>query len=268
MFIFAEKVLFKYDVNYYKCSQCGFIQTEVPYWLSEAYQTPVSVYDVGMVQRSLLWKSAIERIIRKFFNPNSKFVDYGGGTGLLVRLMRDSGFDFYRYDPYSSNIFAQGFDVADLPDKKPRFELLTAFEVLEHLEQPLVAIEEMFQLSDSILFSTLLQPSDQTKINPQDWAYFAQQTGQHISFYTQDALAKIAKKFDCNLYTNNENAHLLTVKKLNLTSNKINKLLYPTRLKIFYEFIANMTNSIKETSPYTTKDYIFICNKNNLNDYK
>ena len=46
-----------------------------------------------------------------FFKSNGSIVDYGGGYGLLVRLMRNSGFDFYRYDPYCANFFAKGFEV-------------------------------------------------------------------------------------------------------------------------------------------------------------
>lgn len=260
-YLFTEKVLFKYDVNYFKCIECGFIQTESPYWLEEAYKDPVSIYDVGMPQRSVLWRLAIERIINKFFERNSRFVDYGGGTGLLVRLMRDAGFDFYRYDPYSDNIFARGFDVSDLQDRNIKFELLTAFEVFEHLENPLVALENMFRLSDSILFTTLLQPSDETKVNPQDWAYFSQQTGQHISFYTKEALNRIALKFGCNLYSDGEDVHLLTFKELNLTPSKITRLITPSRIERIQEFIASLKKPLEKIPTSTKADYEFIIKK-------
>lgn len=259
--LFAEKVLFKYDVKYFKCLECGFIQTESPYWLEEAYKDPVSIYDVGMPQRSVLWRLALERIINKFFERNSRFVDYGGGTGLLVRLMRDAGFDFYRYDPYSDNIFARGFDVSDLQDRNIKFELLTAFEVFEHLENPLAALKEMFRLSDSILFTTLLQPSDETKVNPQDWAYFSQQTGQHISFYTKEALNRIALKFACNLYSDGEDVHLLTFKDLKLTPIKIKRLITPSRIERIQEFIGSLNKPIEKIPTSTKADYEFIKNK-------
>ncbi|BAZ22469.1 type 11 methyltransferase [Kalymmatonema gypsitolerans NIES-4073] len=260
-YIFTEKVLFKYDVKYYRCTKCKFIQTETPYWLEEAYKDPIAVSDVGMVQRGILWKPALERIIRKFFNVNSKFVDYGGGTGLLVRLMRDAGFDFYRYDPYSSNIFARGFDVADLQDRNAKFDLLTAFEVFEHIEKPLVALEEMFKLSDSILFSTLLQPSDESKINAQDWKYFAPQTGQHIAFYTKDALNEIASKFGCYLYSDDEDVHLLTSKKLNLSPNQMRNLILPGKKQRISEFLRSIQKPLVKIPEATLKDAQFILEK-------
>ncbi len=38
------------------------------------------------------------------------FLDYAGGYGVFTRLMRDIGFDFYWHDPYTQNLFANGFE--------------------------------------------------------------------------------------------------------------------------------------------------------------
>ena len=37
-FVFNHKVLNKFDVKYYRCSNCESLQTEKPYWLDEAYE--------------------------------------------------------------------------------------------------------------------------------------------------------------------------------------------------------------------------------------
>jgi Methyltransferase domain len=256
--LFSGKILLKYDVSYYRCQKCGFIQTEEPYWLEEAYQESISACDVGVAQRGLLWKSALKRIINSFFDSSAKFVDFGGGTGLLVRLMRDLGFDFYRYDVYGENAFARGFDVVDIQDNNTKFELMTAFEVFEHLENPLPEIERMFCLSDSILFSTLLSPLDLTKLNPQDWGYFSPETGQHIAFYTSESLKEIALKFGCNLYSDGEDVHLLTFKKLNLSSNQLRDLVVPTRFQRTREFIEELRNPLQKIPIPTQLDYQLI----------
>ena len=52
-------------------------------------------------------------VIRAFFNAAGRFIDYGAGTGLLVRAMRDSGCDFRTFDRYAKNVFARGFEAAD-----------------------------------------------------------------------------------------------------------------------------------------------------------
>jgi len=50
-----------------------------------------------------------------------------------------------------------------------RYELVSAFEVFEHLVNPLEEIERMLRLSDSILFSTLLVPTPAPGLA--DWWY-------------------------------------------------------------------------------------------------
>ncbi|MBN4073024.1 class I SAM-dependent methyltransferase [Crocinitomix catalasitica] len=214
--LFKGTILHKLDVQYYQCTNCQFIQTEKPYWLDEAYSQAIGLSDVGLVSRNIDLSELLVPTIHKYFDSNSKFVDYAGGYGMFVRIMRDKGLDFYRQDRYCENLFAKSFDITDLKSK-PSFELLTAFEVFEHLPDPLSEIKEMFELSSSILFSTELQPS--SKFNQEsDWWYFSPEGGQHISLYTLKSLQSIATTFKRNLYTNGANIHLLTDKKL---SNKI-----------------------------------------------
>jgi hypothetical protein len=46
---FNAIVLAKYQVNYYHCPQCGFLQTKDPYWLSEASKDPINAEDTGLL---------------------------------------------------------------------------------------------------------------------------------------------------------------------------------------------------------------------------
>jgi CO dehydrogenase/acetyl-CoA synthase gamma subunit (corrinoid Fe-S protein) len=50
---FISKVLNKYDVKYFKCRGCGFLFTEEPFWLSEAYKNPINIYDTGIMTRNI-----------------------------------------------------------------------------------------------------------------------------------------------------------------------------------------------------------------------
>ena len=260
-FLFTAKVLKTHDVSYFKCEECGFAQTEAPYWLEEAYKDPVSIYDVGMVQRGLLWKPALERLIKTYFDSNAQFIDYGGGTGLLVRLMRDAGFDYYNYDPYSKNLFARGFDIENCLKRGEKFELLTAFEVFEHVEFPLQSVKTMFTLSDSILFTTLLQPTDEQQLSPEKWSYFATFTGQHISFYTLDSLRKVASEFGCNLYSDGEDVHLLSFKKMNLSATDLRNIVLPNRKTRIKEFLRSLLSKTEKIPEPTRKDYQQIMEK-------
>jgi hypothetical protein len=186
------------------------VQSEEPYWLNEAYSEPILASDVGLVDRNRQLSVLTKAVILAFFNKSGRFLDYGGGYGLLVRMMRDAGFDFYRYDRYCENLFARSFD-ADL-ERPGSYELIVASEVLEHLVQPIAEIERMLALSTSVLFTTSLLTFPAPK--PDDWWYYALDGGQHIGLFTLTSLRVVAHKFNLNLYSDGRAVHLLTAKAL------------------------------------------------------
>lgn len=214
--IFEAKILAKYNIKYFKCEKCGFLQTEEPYWIEEAYNRPINITDTGIMSRNLGLARQASTIIFFLFNKNSKFLDFAGGYGIFVRLMRDIGFDFYWYDPYSENLMAQGFEYTD---SVKLIELVTSLESFEHFVNPLEEIERMLSVSSNILFSTELLPKLTSK--PNEWWYYGLDHGQHISFYTLETLQFIANKYKLNLYTNTNSLHLLTSKKIDNTFFKI-----------------------------------------------
>jgi len=202
-------VLNKHHVQYFHCPECRFVQTEEPYWLQEAYSDAIGKTDIGLVSRNVYAAEEVKPLIVAFFDNRGKFLDYGGGYGMFVRLMRDAGFDFYLYDQYCDNLFAKGLAI-DGPSGG--FELVTAFEVFEHLVDPIAEIERMRQFSPSILFSTNLIASPPPR--PDEWWYYALEHGQHVSLYSMQSLEVIAKHFDVQLFSNGQNLHLLTPKKI------------------------------------------------------
>ncbi len=168
-------------------------------------------------------RNKLVKILPKYFDVDAKFLDYAGGYGLFTRLMRDKGFDFYHTDVYCKNLFAEYFDLNNI-QQNTKFELATAFEVFEHLANPLAEIEAITKYSDSILFSTELVPK--TPLNTvNDWWYFIPETGQHVAIYTEKSLAFIAQKFGYNFYTDGINTHLFTKK--NLLNNPFKTLREP-----------------------------------------
>lgn len=204
------RVLGKYDVQYYRCPACGLMQTEEPYWLDEAYTEVINASDVGLVARNLEMARATRALIKAFLQRDEKYVDYGGGYGLFVRLMRDAGFAFHRHDPYCENYFAQGLDVALPPPH--RYELLTAFEVFEHLVRPREDLATMAELADNIFFSTNLLPPGPPRLG--DWWYYGLEHGQHVTLYTLASLRRIAADLGKHLYSNGVNLHLFSRKPL------------------------------------------------------
>ena len=108
--VFSANLLKKYSVKYFQCSKCGYVQTEDPFWLEEAYYSSINDSDTGMMMRNLWHRNVTTTLIYFLFNTKGQFLDYGGGYGVFVRLMRDIGFDYYWQDKYRENLFAQGFE--------------------------------------------------------------------------------------------------------------------------------------------------------------
>ena len=135
------------------------------------------------------------------------FLDYGGGLGIFVRLMRDRGFNFYWHDKYSLNQFAAGFDF-DGYSGQGDFDLVTAFELAEHLEDPVAEFNRMKSLSPNILFSTVLLPAHDPA--PDQWWYYNPDHGQHVSFFTPRSLHELAARLGMHLVSDGRSLHLLS----------------------------------------------------------
>jgi hypothetical protein len=234
-----ERVLKKYQVKYYQCTFCGFIQTEDPYWLSEAYSKAITVQDIGLVRRNITFSKFTNVVISILLKSYGQFLDYGGGYGLFVRLMRDLGYDFYRYDKYCENIFAVGFDVSDTMIQN--FDLVTAYEVFEHLREPLSEINKMLSFSNNLLFSTAVLPSGNPK--PENWWYFGLEHGQHISIFTMRSLEEIAIKHNLRFYSNGVNLHLFTPVKI---SRQLFKFFSRNKIFTLASFLTKRSSFVNE----------------------
>lgn len=265
--MFSGKILNRYVIDYFQCAECHFIQTEQPYWLNESYSSVIASTDIGLVSRNIKFQKIITWILKNHFNYKAKFLDYAGGYGLFVRLMRDDGFDFFRQDIYCENHFAKYFDVSDLNEFE-KFELVTAFEVFEHLVNPIDDISDIFKYADNVIISTELQPK--TRLNStNDWWYFATETGQHVSFYTLKSLKIIADKMNCSLYSNNRNLHILTKK--SLTTNPFEEWENRNKKTVFFSYLfkivkylenkINKKETFVEINSLLENDYEFVKNK-------
>ncbi|MDB5249668.1 MAG: hypothetical protein JWQ40_4062 [Segetibacter sp.] len=224
------------------------MQTEEPYWLEEAYTSAITALDIGLLHRNISLTPVTISLISNVFNRSGKFIDYGGGYGIFTRMMRDKGFDFYRYDIYCENLFAKHFDVSDVSSDE-KFELLTAFEVFEHLADPGAELKKMLAYTDAIFFSTEICPPVLSHVK--QWWYFIPTTGQHISFYSLSALNILAKKNNLNFYTNGRNLHLFTKKKL---QPRLFRLLISYRFSKYYSLF-------RKHGSYLDEDYELIKNK-------
>jgi hypothetical protein len=225
-------------IDYFKCSHCGFLQTQEPTWLDKSYSEAITSLDIGLLNRNINFSNLTEQLLLTFFIESKSYLDFGAGYGVFVRMMRDKGFDFKWYDTHCDNLFAKHFEEFDLLKK---FDIITAFEVFEHLPHPLEQLTPLLQNSDTLIFSTFTNYQSQKDFD--NWWYRAPLSGQHVSFYTSKSLQILAEKFNKYFYTNNLDFHFISSKKIN--TEQVYRFFFPTRMTL-QRRVINKLLGIKE----------------------
>jgi Methyltransferase domain len=136
------------EFPYFLCSECGSLQTENPTWLSKDYRSPDFMPDTGAVQRALR-NHALILMLAKTLRLKT-ILDYGGGDGLLCRLLRDRGLAAETMDECEEPWYARGYEGS----LSKQYDLITAFEVFEHLPQPGATLDQLFRTPRFIIAST------------------------------------------------------------------------------------------------------------------
>lgn len=194
---FRKTVLGRHDVGYHECERCGSLQTDEPTWLDEAYDAAFRGSDTGAVLRAQMLQVAIPVIARALGIPrDAKVLDFGAGDGLLVRMLRDMGMDAYHADKYIQNEYAAPFDF----NPEHRYQIVTAFEVYEHLPHPKLDIEEIFSLEpEAHILTTQLYRGQ-----GEDWDYLSVHAGRHVFFWSPRAMRMVAdtRGYRVSMYPN------------------------------------------------------------------
>lgn len=181
-------------IYYFLCQQCGFcFAPEMHRWKSEEFAKKVYNDEYVMVDPD--WIETRPRgnaqHLAKIFGAASaeiRHLDYGGGLGLLSDLLQGEGWQSTSYDPYVDvDIGIHDFG---------KFDLITSFEVFEHVPDATRLIGDLASLLDDdgmIYFSTLLSDGQIVPGQRLAWWYAAPRNG-HISLYTQKSLAVLGAR--------------------------------------------------------------------------
>ncbi len=192
-------------IYYRRCPRCAFsFTTAFDDWPTAAFLEHIYNADYLHIDPDYAERRPTNnaRFIAETFQATRstiQILDYGGGNGILAQRLRDQHFNATTYDPFS------------LENQLPthRFDLITCFEVLEHVPNPRTTMDRIHSLltdQGAILFSTLLQPESFDRIGL-TWWYAAPRNG-HVSLYSQQSLALLFTPHNMQVHSLSENLHI------------------------------------------------------------
>ena len=185
------------------CSNCEFAFYPDQNWISKSFSDELNSLDVGAADRTVISADYLSVMLKSQKLSHGKFLDYGGGYGLLSRIMRDRGFNFENFDPFTRQIFpTSGLHMNNSLDQK--YDAITLIEVALHFEDPLEEFRRLLQLTNVLFFTAVLTDE---KLD-HDWWYLSPETGQHIALFSQKTLATLAEKLGVNLTSDGRFFHI------------------------------------------------------------
>ena len=175
-------------VYYRRCPNCEFVFTDAfDEWSDEQFKAHIynEGYQAVDPEYQTVRPQANARTVKQLWGPykeRTRILDYGGGNDAFCALLRADGFPVaVTYDPMVP---------AHARRPEGKFDLVTCFETLEHLPDPIGGIALLLECAAEpglVQISTYAQPADfgNQGVN---WWYVAPRNG-HVSIFSRKALA-------------------------------------------------------------------------------
>lgn len=188
-------------------------------------------------------KSAIARLevafLRRLAPPGRKLLDIGAGAGIFAQVAAEHGFDVTACDPALEieritghpNLRGVRGTMSDLPPDES-FDVITMWDVIEHLVAPLGVIEEaQMRLRDGgwlVLETGNYKSADRVREGRQHWMYQL----DHRWYFSPESLEKILLKMGFKEVT-----HAETVLRPEWSGESLFR--GPSRRQLLSELLAN-----------------------------
>lgn len=193
-------------VYYAICTGCKFcFAPELCCWDREAYIREIYNEGYRIVDPEYLYErpAANAQMLNNIFGSylsEVRHLDYGGGNGLLSKKLKGYGWNSLSYDPMETEM-----QIAE----NLSFDLITAFEVFEHVPDPKEIMNELSKLlsKNGIIFFTTEASDGNIVVGKRlDWWYAAPRNG-HVSLYSYESLSILGKKNNLMLHNFSNSYH-------------------------------------------------------------
>jgi len=181
-------------IDYLLCSRCGFcFAPQIANWSLEEFED--KIYNDQYIKVDPDYVDVRPRLnaanLISLFGEHSgsiRHLDYGGGSGLLSSLLKESNWNSCSYDPFVN----KGMN----PEEIGKFDLVSAFEVFEHVPAPSEMMKNLRSIlspDGMVVFSTLVSDGNIFPNQRLNWSYASPRNG-HISLFSRKSLHWLAEK--------------------------------------------------------------------------
>lgn len=177
------------SVNYYQCNICDLLFTDFcDKWGYEEYTKFIYNDDYVVVDPEYVGtraKRTAHEMLPYFESAGKQLslLDFGAGNGGFAQALREAGFArIANYDPYAGGEKPEGL-----------FDIVTAFEVVEHSATPLETFDALLshmKTGGCVYIGQSMLPENIGRIGT-NWWYIAPRNG-HITFYSYRTISKYA----------------------------------------------------------------------------
>jgi hypothetical protein len=180
-------------IYYTRCTRCEFcFAPELMQWSPERMKEEIYNDEYPLVDPNYDETRPMDslRLLLKLFpdlGRDVRHLDFGGGNGLLSKLLGEANWQSMSYDPYLDEPVAL--------ETIGTFDLITAFEVFEHVADVpklISTLRSLLSVDGVLIFSTVLSDGNILPRQRLTWWYASPRNG-HISLFSQNSLAYLAK---------------------------------------------------------------------------
>ena len=200
----------KRGFSFVTCRECGVISVADPlpdtvdYDASYFSESSVNGYAAYVADRDLIEANFAARLVwLQSFTAGGRLLDVGAAYGFFVHLAARAGFAAQGLEPAAdcaafarrelgAELQTGRFESVDLPDES--FDVVTMFDVLEHFENPRVALQQAARLlrpGGLLVVETGDTEALLARLAQQRWYFF--DPPQHLVFFSQANLAQLAR---------------------------------------------------------------------------
>jgi SAM-dependent methyltransferase len=144
-------------------------------------------------------------------NTRPSLLDVGCGLGYLLDVARDVGFDVsgIEFNPQAVRAMREEFTfpvhgggLDSFPERESAFDVVTMFDVIEHLHDPFASIQKIHRLlrpGGGLAISTMDSESSTSRLLGRRLEDF-RRTREHLFFFSRETLTKVLELYGFRVY--------------------------------------------------------------------